>query len=93
MESIRFENIEQQNTGRNGWLDELDSRKLYKAIQKLKSEDVEILALWTIERYNVTEIAKKWRVSQQVISKKLLRIKNFLKKVIKRLWIKCFRCL
>ena len=80
MESIRFENIEQQNTGRSGWMDELDSRKLYKAIQKLKSEDIEILTLWAIERYSVTEIAKMKKVSQPTISKKVLRIKNFLKK-------------
>ena len=39
-------------------MDELDNKKLYKAIQKLKKEDMEILTLWAIERYSVTEIAK-----------------------------------
>lgn len=84
MESIRLEDTDRQNTGRNSWLDELDNKKLYKAIQNLKSEDIEILTLWAIERYTVTEIAKMQNVTQQAISKKVLRIKNFLKKSCER---------
>lgn len=80
MESIRFEDNEQLGVGIDNWLDELDNEKLYKAIQKLKKEDFEILTLWAIERYSVTEIAKLKKVSQPTISKKVLRIKNFLKK-------------
>lgn len=80
MESIRFEDNEQLGVGRDNWLDELDNKKLFKAIQKLKKEDIEILTLWAIERYSVTEIAKLKKVSQPTISKKVLRIKKFLKK-------------
>ena len=38
MESIRFEDNEQLGVGRDNWLDELDNKKLFKAIQKLKKE-------------------------------------------------------
>ena len=43
MESIRFENVEQQNTGRYDWMAELDNKKLHTAIQSLKKEEMEIL--------------------------------------------------
>lgn len=79
MESIRLEDTDRQNIGRNSWLDELDNMKLYTAIQKLKKDDIEILTLWAIEKYTVTEIAKMQSVSQQAISKNVMRIKKFLK--------------
>ena len=85
MESIRIEDTEQLGIGRNSWLDELDNKKLYKAIQKLKKEDIEILSLWAIKGYSATEIAKLKKVSQQAISKKVMRIKKFLKTSCKNL--------
>lgn len=93
MESIRFEDNEQLGVGRDNWLDELDNKKLFKAIQKLKKEDIEILILWAIERYSVTEIAKLKKVSQPTISKKVLRIKNFLKKFREKAMIEFSCCL
>ena len=81
-ESIHFEDIEQLSAGRNNWLDELDNKKLYEAIAKLKKEDIEILTLWAIERYSVTEIAKMQKVSQQAVSKKVSRILRYLKKAM-----------
>lgn len=65
---------------RYGWLDEIDSPELSAALRRLSPEDIELLTLYAFDGYGVTEIAVMQGVAQPTISKKLIRIKNFLKK-------------
>lgn len=85
MESIRFEDTVYSDDQRYGWIEELEDEQLYRAVKRLKKEDLEVLTLWALECYSATEIAKIQRVSQQAVSKRLAKIRNSLKKAMKRL--------
>lgn len=65
---------------RYSWLDEIDSTKLAAALHRMSPEDIELLTLYAIDGYSVTEIARMQGVSHPTISKKLKRMKNFFKK-------------
>lgn len=64
----------------NDWLDEIENRRLWKGLSKLSDKDKELLTLYIFGEYTMVEIAKMRGVSQAAISKRLLWIKNFLKK-------------
>lgn len=80
LDAIRVEETDYNSETRNSWLEEIEDRKLFEAINMLKEEDVEMLTLWVFEGYNMTEIAHMKQVTQPAISKRLSRIKKFLKK-------------
>lgn len=80
MDSLAVMPQEVDDSRRYGWLDEIDSPELYAALCKLSSEDIELLTLYAFDGYGVTEIAVMQGVAQPTISKKLIRIKKFLKK-------------
>ena len=79
---VYLEALSVEDSDTYSWIQKLDDKKLHEAILSLKKEDLEILTLWAIEGYKETEIAKRKHVSQQAISKKVTRIKNFLKKSV-----------
>lgn len=64
----------------NGWIDEIGDRRLWKGLSKLSDKDKELLTLYIFDEHTMVEIAKMRGVSQAAISKRLLWIKNFLKK-------------
>lgn len=64
---------------RDGWLDEIESEELSAALRRLSTEDIELLTLYAFDGYGVTEIAAMRGVTHPTISKKLKRIKKFLK--------------
>lgn len=64
---------------RYGWTEQIESEKLSKGLRRLSEQDIELLTLYVIEGYSVTEIAAMKGVSHPTISKKLKRIKNFLR--------------
>ena len=64
---------------RDGWLDEIGSEKLSTALRRLSEEDIELLTLHVFDGYGVTEIAAMQGVAHATVSKKMKRIKNFLK--------------
>lgn len=71
---------EVDDSRRYSWMDEIDSPELYARLRKLSSDDIELLTLFIFDGYTVTEIAALLGVSHPTISKKLTRIKKFLKK-------------
>lgn len=60
------------------WIEEIDNQELVKRLKMLSEGDIEILTL-IIEGYKQVEIAQLYSVSSATISKKLKRIRNFLK--------------
>ncbi|MCI9279070.1 MAG: sigma-70 family RNA polymerase sigma factor [Lachnospiraceae bacterium] len=64
---------------RDSWLDEIGSEALVARLKGLCGSDRELLTLYVFEGYTVTEIARMQGVSQPVISKKLNRLKKYLK--------------
>jgi DNA-directed RNA polymerase specialized sigma24 family protein len=66
-------------TNRYGWVEEIRSKTLSAAVQRLSEADIELLTLHVYEGYGVSEIAKMKGVTQSAISQKIIRIKKFLK--------------
>lgn len=69
---------------RESWIDEIDSNELAFAMKQLSKEEIELLTLSIMDKYNQEEIATIKGVSQSYISAKLLKIKRFLKKCGKK---------
>ena len=57
-------------------------KKLYEALKKLSPEDTELAALYFIEGYSQVEIAEMQGITKQTLNRKIIRIKNFLKKLL-----------
>ena len=74
LKSVYFEKLDYEGKEKNSWLDEIENEKLYTSIQQMKEIDIEILTLWAIEKYSMTEIAKLKNVSQHAISKRISKI-------------------
>jgi len=67
-------------TGRFAWVDTIGDPILASRVKRLKHSDLELLTMIAIEGYSQPEIASIMGCSQQNISLKITRIKNFLKK-------------
>lgn len=70
---------EVDDSRRDSWVDEIESEWLSLAIQQLSADDVELLTLNVFDGYGVAEIAAMKGIAHQNVSKKIRRIKKFLK--------------
>ena len=73
-----------QTQDRYGWLDEIGDPDLYKELKKLSENDLELLTLYVIDGYSLSEIALIQGISKQAVGKKTLRMKKILKKIWKK---------
>lgn len=76
---MSVDNSEELLQSRHGWVEEIDDPKLAKKLKKLSHDDLELLTLFAFDGYSQNEIAAFCSVSQQAISKKINRIKKYLK--------------
>lgn len=76
--SITFD--ESNFSGRYAWVDTIEKPQLARLLRQLSDEDLELLTFLVIEGHTQWELAHKWRCSQAAVSKRFLKIKNFLKK-------------
>ena len=67
------------DTGRYSWIDEISSPQLVDRLRKLSRDDMALLTLIVQHGYGVNEIARLYGVTHSTISRKITRIKNFLK--------------
>ena len=70
---------ETDESNRYGWMDEVESEVLYASLQKLSDDDIDLLTLYVFEGFSVVEIAAMKGIAHQNVSKKIRRIKKFLK--------------
>ena len=77
--SLLTEFDEYSFSSRYDWVETLSNVKLGKMIKKLRIEELELLTLIAIEGYSQREVAYKMNCSQNAISKKLIKIKKFLR--------------
>ena len=68
---------------RFGWIEEIEDKKLYIAISSLKDDDKEILTMLLYDGMKQTDIAEQKGVKKAAISRKIGRLKDFLKKFCK----------
>ena len=64
---------------RDWWVEEIEHPQLAQAVRRLDTADVELLTLYAIECRSQSEIAAYYGLSQRTISKRLQRIKKFLR--------------
>ena len=68
------------DSSRFGWIEAIENSKLASALKALPDDDLELLTKLVIDEMNQPEIAISMGVSQQAISKKIIKIKNFFEK-------------
>lgn len=61
---------------RFGWIEEIEDQNVLKAVMELSKDELEIMTMWVFDGMNQREIAERFGVSQQSISKKIKKIKT-----------------
>ena len=62
-----------------GWIGEIENERLLSALEKLSEDDLKLLTLYVYESYSTVELSKVYGIAHQNISKRIIRITNFLK--------------
>lgn len=63
-----------------GWIEEIDSEPLCKALKSLSEEQLEILTEYVFRKNTQKEIAEKLGISQSALSQQMATIKKIIKK-------------
>ena len=69
----------QQLSERYSWIDEVSEPRLAERLRKLSNSDIELLTLMVQDGCGINEIARMNGVTHSTISRKITRIKKFLK--------------
>jgi DNA-directed RNA polymerase specialized sigma24 family protein len=70
---------EYQSGNRYAWIDTIDIPVLAVKLKVLPPDDLELLTLIVMDGYKQAEIARLRGCSKNAVSKKIIRIKRFLK--------------
>ena len=65
--------------GESNSIGEIEDEHLLSALEKLSDEDLELLTLYIYEGYSTVELSKAYGIAHQNISKRIIKITNFLK--------------
>ena len=61
------------------WIGEIEDEHLLSALEKLSDEDLELLTLYIYEGYSTVELSKAYGIAHQNISKRIIKIANFIR--------------
>lgn len=75
--TVQFD--ESELSGRFAWIDAIDDSVLAGKLKALSVTDLELLTLIAIDGYSQADVARKMDCARNTISKKIARIKRFLK--------------
>lgn len=78
-DTMRTEFDESTFDGRFAWVDTIEDAVLVDKLKRLSAEDLELLTLIAMDGYQQAELARLRGCSKNAISKKIIRIKTFLK--------------
>ena len=70
------------HTSRYAWVEDVENEKLAKGLKLLKRADLELLTLWLVDRYSQREIGELMGVTEVAISKRIAKLKKFLKEFL-----------
>ena len=65
--------------GRYAWIETLEDPILSERLKQLQINDLELLTYVVLEGHSQKELAQKWNCSQRAVSKRLQKIKKFLR--------------
>lgn len=68
-----------ETKSRFAWIGEIEDERLLPALENLSDDDLQLVTLYFYEGYNTTELSKAYHIAQQNISKRIIKITNFLK--------------
>ena len=78
-EAISVTDTYHETKSRFAWIGEIEDKNLLSALEKLSDDDLEILTLYIYEGYSTVELSKIYGITHQNISKRIIKITNFLK--------------
>ena len=78
-EAISITEHYRETKSRFTWIGEIEDEHLLSAFEKLSDEDLELLTLYIYEGYSMVELSKAYGIDHQNISKRIIKITNFLK--------------
>ena len=78
-EAISVTDTYHETKSRFAWIGEIEDENLLSALEKLSNDDLEILTLYIYEGYSMVELSKVYGIAHQNISKRIIKITNFLK--------------
>ena len=79
-EAISVTEHYRETKSRFTWIGEIENEHLLSALERLSDDDLEILTLYIYEGYSTVELSKVYGIAHQNISKRIIKITNFLKK-------------
>ena len=78
-EAITTKDTYHETKSKFAWIGEIEDEHLLSALEKLSDEDLELLTLYIYEGYSTVELSKAYSIAHQNISKRIIKIANFLK--------------
>ena len=64
---------------RFAWVGEVQNERLQVGLEKLSDDNLKLLTLYVYEGYSTVELSKAYGIAHQNISKRIIKITNFLK--------------
>ena len=68
-----------ETKSRFAWIGEIENERLLAALENLSEDDLKLLTLYVYEGYSTVELSKTYGIAHQNISKRIVKITNFLK--------------
>ena len=78
-EAISVTDHYHETKSRFTWIGEIEDERLLPALENLSNDDLQLVTLYFYEEYSTTELSKAYHIAQQNISKRIIKITNFLK--------------
>ena len=78
-EAISVTDTYHETKSRFAWIGEIEDENLLSALEKLSDDDLEILTLYIYEGYSTVKLSKAYGITHKNISKRIIKITNFLK--------------
>ena len=78
-EAISITEHYRETKSRFTWIGEIEDEHLLSALEKLSDDDLGLLTLYIYEGYSMVELSKAYGIDHQNISKRIIKITNFLK--------------
>ena len=80
-DAITVTDTYRETKSRFAWIGEIENERLLSALEKLSEDDLKLLTLYVYEGYSTVELSKVYGIAHQNISKRIIKITNFLKKL------------
>ena len=78
-EAVSVTDTYHETKSRFAWIGEIEDENLLSALEKLSDDDLKLLTLYVYEGYSTVELSKAYGIAHQNISKRIVKITNFLK--------------